>query len=475
MTDWQGSIRHSSVWRLKGTTLVRVRRSLERVRELNWTSSLTINQNQENPLALAQVLKIVSGDEKRDVVVVWMDAGNENDDELAAWLLMNNFLRNYVVFFIQVPGADGLTPPGARELTAVQHLQSNIRVQRMREVFPEQFRYSDIWSPSVPEGFEGARFQPPSTFILCTHTDFLQMANYACGSCQKNFEVKWWLQIAPLFGITFFELVIFKIESRIVMGDLEHPEKSINCTKAIPRDESGGELRAGYYSQEETFKKISKHTQFIPTDVARKVPTPMCFVERLPESMKEPILDTAFRQFVGRPDPKFPWAEDICDVNHRTIMMMLPPEKMYEILSQPTDQRLIKEVIEFLKPEIERREAVGDAHIGDFYPLRLGQIATAVEFITGVQYKPMPKRDSGCATQFQLNDNVDSLVDSDLARKNWMTYISENNCDLTPCYDGMAVLYMMYSAKRSGLVPWAEGVPSIEWCKNMLRYLPYRE
>ena len=307
------------------------------------------------------------------------------------------------------------------------------------------------------------------------------MVNYGCTSwggrplakADQNFEVKWWLQIAPLFGITSFELENFKIESRIVMGDLEHPEKSINCIKAIPRDESGGELRAGYYSQEETFKKISTHTQFIPTDVARKVPTPMCFVERLPESMKEPILETAVRQFVGRPDPKFPWAEDICDVNHRTIMMMLPPEKMYQILSQPTEQRLVDMVIKFLEPEIERREAVGDAHIGDFYPLRLGQIATAVEFITGVKYKLMPAR--SCATQFQLNDNVDSLVDSDLARKNWMTYISENNCDLTPCYDGMAVLYMMYSAKRSGLVPWAEGVPSIEWCKNMLRYLPYRE
>ena len=180
---------------------------------------------------------------------------------------------------------------------------------------------------------------------------------------------------------------------------------------------------------------------------------------------------------MGRPDPTLPWAEDISIANHRTIMMMLPPEKMYEILSQsqPTEQRLVDLVNTFLEPEIKRREEIGQEPFGEFYPLRLGQIATAVEFITGVQYKPMPKRASGCATQFQLNDNVDSLVDSDLARKNWMTYISENNCDLTPCYDGMAVLYMMYSAKRSGLVPWAEGVPSIEWCKNMLRYLPYRE
>ena len=145
---------------------------------------------------------------------------------------------------------------------------------------------------------------------------------------------------------------------------------------------------------------------------------------------------------------------------------MLPPAVMYDILSQPTDEGLIRIVIAFLKPEIERREEVGEMPFGEFYPLRLGQIATAVEYITGVKYKHMTI-DSTSATQFQCNDEVDSLEDSVLARKNWMAYISENNCDLTPCYDGMAVLYMMYSAFRYGGT-WVGGVPSIEWCKEML-------
>lgn len=403
-----------------------------------------------------QVLRVVTSDEKRDIVVVVMDAGNEIDDEIAAHLLMKHFERDHLVFFAQVPGADRLTAPSK---VVVQS-----RVQRMREVFPEQFGKQDIWSPSLPEAFEGTRFLPPSTFILCALNDLLRMVNYTCAD--EGFQVKWWLQIAPLLGFTSFDFVNFQIESRIVMGDLEYPEKSINCIKAIPRDESGGELRAGYYSQEETFKKISTHTKFIPTDVARKVPTPMCFIERLPRSMKQPILDTAFKQFVGRPDPKLPWAEDISIVNHRTIMMMLPEEKMYEILSQPTEQRLNDTVVAFLEPEIVRREAVAEKPLGEFYPLRVGQIATAVEYITGVQYKHMPTCD--CVTQFQYNDEVDSLEDSVLARKNWMTYVEKNNCDLTPCYDGMAVLYMMYSAKRSDRIPWYDGVPSIELCKRML-------
>ena len=397
----------------------------------------------------------------KTVVVVAMDAGNEIDDEIAAWLLMNHFKRGLLVFLAQVPGA----------VTERRHQVAFQRVERMREVFPEQFGKQDIWSPSLPEEKE---LLPPSTFVLCVLTDFLWMVNHSEPELQRRgvgqkFQVEWWLQIAPLLGFASIDFENFEIGSRIVMGDLENPEKSINCTKAIPRDESGDKLRAGYYSQEETFEKISTHTKFIPTSIARQVATPMCFIERLPWGMKDRLLTTAFKQFVGRPDPKLPWAEDISVANHRTIMMMLPPDKMYEILSQPTEateERLIDIVIAFLKPEIERREEVGEMPFGEFYPLRLGQIATAVEYITGVKYKHMTI-DSTSATQFQCNDEVDSLEDSVLARKNWMDYISKNNCDLTPCYDGMAVLYMMYSAFRYGGT-WVGGVPSIEWCKAML-------
>jgi hypothetical protein len=297
--------------------------------------------------------------------------------------------------------------------------------------------------------------------------DLLYMVNQGESELQsrgvnEKFQVKWFLQIAPLFGFTGFQFVNFEIETRIVMGDLENPEKSINCLKAIPSDESGWVMRAQYENQQETFEKITKNIVSIPTHFARQVPTPMSFIDGLPMTMSSELLTTAFNQFVGRPDPKLPWAEDISIANHSTIMKMLSKDKMYEILSQPTEQRLIDMVIAFLKPEIERREAVGDAHIGDFYPLRLGQIATAVEYITGVKYKQMPTCD--WATQFQYNAKVDSLEDSDLARNNWLKYISENNCDLTPCYDGLTILYMLHN-RVSGL----SGMPCVERCKDMLR------
>ena len=397
-------------------------------------------------------IKMKSG---RDIVVVAMDAGNEIDDEIAAHLLMKHFDKDHIVFFAQVPGAK----IGGGDKEAME------RVNRMRKVFPKEFGNQDIWSPTLTDGFQ------PSTFVLCLLEDFLSMVNKTIASTPSAsgvFEVKWFLQIAPLWGFAGVRFVNLAIENRIVMGDLENPEKSINCTKAIPSDESGGELRAEYYNREEIFKKITKNTTSISTQFARQVPTPYSFISSLPDEMSSELLDTAFRQFVGRPDPTLPWAEDISIANHRTIMMMLPPEKMYEILSQPTEQRLVDLVNEFLKPENKRREEIGQEPLGEFYAFRLGQIATAVEYITDDMYVL-----NTSATQFKFE--VDSLEDSEYAWGTWKEYICEHNCDLTPCYDGLTVLYMLERRLRESTddagVAGDTSMPSVDRCKDMLAIL----
>jgi len=410
-------------------------------------------------------IKMKSG---KHIVVIAMDAGNEIDDEIAAYLLMKHFSVGHMVFFAQVPGAK----IGGGEKEAME------RVNRMRKVFPEEFGNQDIWSPTLPHGDftgdilheRGAGFEP-STFVLCLLEDFLSMVTKTIASTPSAsgvFEVKWFLQIAPLWGFTGVRFVNLAIENRVVMGDLENPEKSINCTKAIPSDESGGELRAEYYNREEILKKITKNTVPITTQFARQVATPYSFISSLPDEMSSELLDTAFRQFVGRPGPTLPWAEDISIANHRTIMMMLPPEKMYEILSQPTEQRLVDLVNAFLEPEIKRREEIGQEPFGEFYPLRLGQIATAVEYITDDRYVL-----NTSATQFKFE--VDSLEDSKYAWGAWKEYISENNCDLTPCYDGLTVLYMLERRLRESSQSLGAqrdmSMPSVERCKDMLAIL----
>lgn len=391
----------------------------------------------------------------RDIVVVAMDAGNEIDDEIAAHLLMKHFDKGHIVFFAQVPGAK----IGGGDKEAME------RVNRMRKVFPKEFGNQDIWSPTLPDGFE------PSTFVLCLLEDFLSMVTKTIASTPSAsgvFEVKWFLQIAPLWGFAGVRFANLVIENRVVQGDLENPEKSMNCTKAIPSDESGGELRAEYYNREEILKKITKNTVPITTQFARQVATPYSFISSLPDELSTELLGTAFRQFVGRPDPKLPWAEDISIANHRTIMMMLRPEKMYEIMLQPTEERLVYLVNEFLKPENKRREEIGQEPLGEFYSLRLGQIATAVEYITDNRYVL-----NTSATQFKFE--VDSLEDSKYAWGKWNEYISKNNCDLTPCYDGLTVLYMLERRLRdsTGSTQAAEdtSMPSVDRCKDMLAIL----
>ena len=397
-------------------------------------------------------IKMKSG---RDIVVVTMDAGNEIDDEIAAHLLMKHFKEGHIVLFAQVPGAK----IGGGEKDAME------RVNRMRKVFPKEFGNQDIWSPTLPDGFQ------PSTFVLCLLEDFLSMVNKTIASTPSAsgvFEVKWFLQIAPLWGFAGVRFVNLEIENRVVQGDLENPEKSMNCIKAIPSDESGGELRAEYYNREEIFKKITKNTVPITTQFARQVATPYSFISSLPYEMSSELLDTAFRQFVGRPDPTLPWAESILEVNHRTIMIMLRPEKMYEIMLQPTEERLVYLVNEFLKPENKRREEIGQEPLGEFYSLRLGQIATAVEYITDDRYVLNPS-----ATQFKFE--VDSLEDSEYAWGTWKEYISKNNCDLTPCYDGLTVLYMLERRLRESTddagVAEDTSMPSVDRCKDMLAIL----
>ena len=400
----------------------------------------------EHMLSLEMALEL---GHNKQVVVIAMDAGNEIDDEIVAHLLMKHYQRGKTVFFAQVPGAtiDGNSSDAMRRQVALT------RVQRMRDVFPEQFGKKDIWSPTIPN------FDNKSTFILCLLEDLLAMVNHGDREHERRmgqpFQVEYFLQIAPLIGFTYFQFVAFSIKHRIVMGDLKNPEKSINCTKAIPSDESGNELRATYESLQITFDKISEKTTSISTDFARKVATPISFINGLPDTMSISLLNTAFMQFVGRPNPKRVWAEDISKVNHKTILNMLPKNILYDILSNPTEQRLVDMVIRFLEPEITSRNP--ENPFDEFYPLRLGQIATAVEWITGVKYES----EGDPRYLFTFNESVDSLEDSTLAKKNWLKYITKNNCDLTPFYDGLTVLCMMENDKGNDM-------PSVERCKELI-------
>tara|TARA_B100000902_G_scaffold399180_1_gene468834 strand:- start:1778 stop:2887 length:1110 start_codon:yes stop_codon:yes gene_type:complete len=346
-----------------------------------------------------------------NIIVLTMDAGNEIDDEIAAWIVMNKYPEGYMVYFCQVPGA-------STELDVISH-----RIQRMQEIFPTEFGTQDIWCPD-PENMRSSKF------VLCTFSDLLLTLKFHSFDSRSPFIVDWFIQIAPMWGFEPEDFSRFAIGTRVFMGDLENPDNSINGTKAMPKNEYGDFLRNQFKRQQDMLLTLSENTIPIPTSFARQVPTPVKFINRLPPNMSSQLLQTAFNQFVGRVDPTLAWAENISIVNHATILKMLPSSKLYDILTTQSDMRVKILVNKFLEPiAIKPVE----------YTTRLEQIANAVEYITKVEYD-----ESG-------SFNAKALKDPNVAFQNWLQYITENDCNLTPFYDGLAIVAMM-----KGILPPVE-------------------
>ena len=198
----------------------------------------------------------------------------------------------------------------------------------------------------------------------------------------------------------------------------------------MPKNEYGDFLRNQFKRQQDMFFSLCENTIPIPTSFARQVPTPVKFIIRLPPNMSSQLLQTAFNQFVGRVDPTLAWAENISIVNHSTILKMLPSSKLYDILTTQSDLRVKILVNKFLEPV-----AIKPVE----YTTRLEQIVNAVEYITKVQYD-----ESG-------SFNAKALKDPNVAFQNWLQYITENDCNLTPFYDGLAIVAMM-----KGILPPVE-------------------
>ena len=328
-----------------------------------------------------------------------MDPSAEIDDEILAHVIMKQETSNTDVFFVCVPGITAEHDPSDYDIKRQVH----DRVQRMRDVFPERFGNQDTWRPDTKD-------PDSSLFTLCSYDDFQRQA------ASRPLRIDTLLHVAPLWHIRASTLAVFDIQERIFMGDLTDPAKSINGTKAMFNGPDGDNLRAEFARQETTFARICKQSLFIPTSFARKVPTPIAFINGLPDTMKEPLLKTAFAQFVGRPDPALPWAEDISRVNHATILNMLSVPVREEIVATRTPNG---QVTAFLKGKHECPE----------YHLRLAHIAEAVKRITRVEYD---------GTGFHEG----ALTDPVRAKQNWSDFIRTHNCNLTPFYDGLAWIVM---------------------------------
>ena len=149
------------------------------------------------------------------------------------------------------------------------------------------------------------------------------------------------------------------------------------------------------------------------------------------------------------PDPSLSWAEDISVANHATILKMLPSNILYDILlfekiPTPTHFNAHASVALFLKSAIGNN-GYGETASEKEYFKRILHISLAVLYITKVPYDGIN------------GFSEDALSNKETAKQNWLEYITRNNCNLTPFYDGLAWVVMQEGS-----------LPSLERCYEII-------
>jgi hypothetical protein len=391
----------------------------------------------------------------RELNIIFTDIGEEIDDEVVIDRICETS-EGSTWIIICVPGASSMLRENA-QISVIK------RLERFRELFP-YFQQRKISKAVGDIGWELKYKNSKNAMFYVGGPQMMEDAKfledfgvlYYKNMCEYHgmpFKLKIdnFIQIAPLLHLEPYYFEMFQIKNYIVMGDLENPNSSINLTKAIPQEEKAVsylsdeyDLLEEYHNQQCVLNSNSQNILFIPTMLAREVPMPFILMEKLPSTLKLPLLKTAFEQCVGRVPSAKSYAKNISVVNHKTILNYLSLEQKEDILKNGglnvipllTQKSINTQIDKFLKGAWGRD--VDDLK----YRKRLKDIAQAVFLITRVEYKV----DEGF-TGF----NADSLLNREVAEENWNAHIKENNCDLTPCYDLLALI-----VKDVGYVPDVE-------------------
>ena len=327
--------------------------------------------------------------------IVFTDPGNEIDDELFLRQLFDTQI-NSVWYIVCVPYSAPVPNADHHQLND----SINRRIERVRELFENEFGDKNEYTND-----KNAKFILGGPEIIPS------------GPIDINFLV----QIAPMCHISPEKFVKMSVRHRIVQGDLDNPENSINLTKGIPDDRP--ELITEYLDQQKVFNAISENTTPITTEFARNVPLTYTFMMKVPEIMRKCLLDKAFEQFVGRVNPALKWAENISVVNYNTIMAMLSAEVRIAI-TNGTIPGMERRYVDDIREKVRSFLKVVKDPAPD-YVMRLEHIAMAVLYITKTFY---------VGDKFTLDD----LFDPKNAYIEWCEYIERHRCNLTPAYDVLA-------------------------------------
>lgn len=337
--------------------------------------------------------------------VVFTDVGEEIDDEVM-FHVTTQTSKSSTWFFVCVPGASSANPEDAAMLVMG-------RLKRFKDLFPF-LKVAPGGNHYYWESSLGSTFYvgPPSMM----NTDGLVVDNL--------------IRIAPLWHIdpNYFEQFGL-IKNYIAMGDLANPDQSLNLTKAIPAESRI--LRSQYDDQHRVIWKRTNQVLSIPTSLARNVALPFALVNALPDCLREPLLNTAFTQCVGRVPAHLCYANNVSVVNHKTILNYLVEPGQIDLIPNDARIKIGLQVEQFLVQASEKDQ------FDMAYRTRLEEIASAIYILTG----GIPYRDGGTFDK-------SSLLDPDCAMSRWMEHVEIHSCDLTPCYDLLALVVM-----EKGYVP----------------------
>lgn len=331
---------------------------------------------------------------KNNVGLIITDPGEDIDDEIALFHLIDQTKKGNIKFSeIYIVFANG---------KANSKLTSKDRMLHFKKIFPE-FTSNEVYIGST-------------NFILLT-TDCLKYIN------GNHFDV--FLQIAPLCGINpnFFKQN--SIDTRIIMGDYNDPNNSLNLKKSWKNDLT---LDLEFVEQEEAMKLCN--VKYITPALAKNVPLKFNNISNLPDDIYKVIIDKAFKMFVGRaPHTSTNCMNVTVNSNLKTAINYLGNDykklidKFVENLNPNNKKYINDSCYEF----IEKMTTCDDQN-KMFEALKT--ISCCVQMITKCEYK-------------DSDFSAESLDNIELAKENFINYIEKNKCDTTPAYDLIAMVLFM--------------------------------
>lgn len=338
-------------------------------------------------------------------LLIATDPGEEIDDQVALFFFMLKYASKYGK--VHILFTDGLKG-------------SALSAEQRRSLFYEWF--FDVIIPS------NVTFYVPEELSKLSGTVYGKM-----------------LQIAPLTGVPANFFTTVEIQHRYLMGSRADPKSALNMSKSWDDDRV---LQGHFEAQERALNKVQ--TSEISTALARQVPFTSKIIQVLTPLLATKVMDKAFSHFVGRIPSHLPYCMSVTmGANLPTIRNYLKSPKLKKAFDawykdRPAEDltMMIARVDRFTEEASKHAPAmsVSSSEIQkSAFRDALLEIYQVVRFMTdGGDY---------------IDDSFSLKAFFPLGAKDtWVALVRDNNCNLTPAYDLLA-LYLMEHPEMATMEP----------------------